>query len=91
MSLFLCLQILIIIKLQLEVEKERMMNEINKLEQTHIAQNEALKLIKSQNRNRIYRPEPELCQDKCTDNLEIQVLNLKSIIEKLNTQLETSR
>lgn len=68
-----------------------MMMEINKLEETHHAENDALKLVESQNRNRIYRSDSELCREKCTDNLEIQVLNMKSIIQKLNKQLESSR
>lgn len=76
---------------QLEMEKERMRMEINKLEETHHAENYASKLVESQNRNRIYRSSSELCREKCTDNLEIQVLNMKSIIQKLNNQLEISR
>lgn len=77
--------------LQLDVKKEHVMTEIHKLEETQNAENEALKLIESQNRNRVYRTDSELCQDKCTDNLDIQVYNLKSIIQKLDEQLVKSR
>lgn len=73
---------------QLEAEKERLSGEMSEIHGTIKSENHVLKVIESQNRNRTYRANTELCQDDSTDNLSIQIFNLRNVIEKLNNQLE---
>lgn len=65
------------------------MHEIEKLKEKLYDEKKALKLFESQNKNRIYRVNIELCQEKCTDNLEVQVVNAKQRVERLENQLDS--
>lgn len=68
-------------------EEERISNDVHHLKEKLNEANEALKLFESQNRNRIYRVNVELCNEKCTENLEVQVMQAKQRVEHLSHQL----
>lgn len=73
----------------MEEEENRLMNELEKLTEKLNDEKKALQLFESQNINRIYRVNIELCQEKCTDNLEIQVINAKKRVETINHQIQS--
>lgn len=76
---------------QLEQERDRVMREIEKTKERVNTEINALRLFESQNCHRIYRVNNELCQDKCTDNLQTQVMAAKHRVEHLQSQLDSTK
>lgn len=67
------------------------MNEIEKVKERITIEINTLRLFESQKSHRIYRVDNELCQDKCTDNLETQVINARHRIGRLQNELDSTK